>query len=232
MSVVGIGTDIVECLRIAQMIERHGELFINRVYTPAEIDVNALLDLRKQLNADLDDDHKISVNDLVVKATALTLRAYPNLNTHFYGDKLARYKRIHIGIAVALPAGGLINVVAKDADKISIGALSAMNKAMIARAREGKIRPDDVQGSTFTVSNLGAYDVNHFVAIINPPEAGIMAIGTASKVPVVLPDGTIGVGNRMKATLSADHRVTDGAEGAQFLQAFKRLIEMPMKLLI
>jgi pyruvate dehydrogenase E2 component (dihydrolipoamide acetyltransferase) len=231
----GEDVEIIDVTRMrgriaARMVDSKQQ--IPHFYVTADIDVNPLLELRKQINADLDDDHKVSVNDLVVKATALTLRAYPNLNTHFYGDKLARHKRIHIGIAVALPQGGLINVVAKDADKISIGALAAMNKAMIGRAREGKVRPDDVQGSTFTVSNLGAYDVSHFVAIINPPEAGILAIGTASKVPIVLPDGTIGVGNRMKATLSADHRVTDGAEGAQFLQAFKRLIEQPMKLLI
>ncbi len=231
----GDDVEIIEVTRMrariaARMVESRQQ--IPHFYVTSEIDVGALLALRQQINATLDDDHKISVNDLVVKAAALALRQYPNLNTHFYGDKLVRHKRIHIGIAVALPQGGLINVVVKDADQLSVGALAADAKAMIARAREGKVKPDDMQGSTFTVSNLGAFDVSQFVAIINPPEAGILAVGTASRVPVVLPDGTLGVGNRMKVTLSADHRVTDGAEGAAFMQAFKRLIETPMLLLV
>ncbi len=200
-------------------------------YLTSEMDVEALLDFRKQINAGLDDAHKISVNDLIVKATALTLREFPNLNTHYYGDKLVRHKRINIGIAVALPGGGLVNVVAKDADRLSLSALAQLNKEMIGRAREGKVKPDDIQGSTFTVSNLGAYDVEHFLAIINPPEAGILAIGTALKIPVVKPDGSLGVGNRLRVTISVDHRVSDGAEGAQFLQAFKKYIEAPMRLI-
>ncbi len=150
-------------------------------YVTSEIDVDALLALRKQINADLDDEHKITVNDLIVKATALTLREFPNLNSHFYGDKIARYKRINIGIAVALPNGGLINVVAKDADKTSLGTMALQNKEMIARARDGKVKPDDMSGSTFTVSNLGAYGVEHFLAIINPPEAGILAVASATE---------------------------------------------------
>jgi pyruvate dehydrogenase E2 component (dihydrolipoamide acetyltransferase) len=231
----GDDVEIIDVTRMrsriaARMVESRQQ--IPHFYVTSEMDVGALLEMRKQINANLDDDHKVSVNDLVVKATALALRQYPNLNTHFYGDKLVRHKRIHIGIAVALPQGGLMNVVVKDADQLSVGALAANAKAMIARAREGKVKPDDVQGSTFTVSNLGTFDVNQFVAIINPPEAGILAVGTAGKVPVVLPDGTLGVGNRMKVTLSADHRVTDGAEGAAFAQAFKRLIENPMLLLV
>ena len=217
--------------RIAsRMIEAKQQ--IPHFYVTIEIDVEALLNLRKQLNAGLDDAHKITVNDLIIKATALTLREFPNLNTHFYGDKLARHKRINIGIAVALPQGGLINVVAKDADKVSLGTLAAQNKEMIARAREGKVKPDDISGSTFTVSNLGAYGVEHFLAIINPPEAGILAIGNAAKVPIVKDDGTLGVGNRMKITISVDHRVSDGAEGAQYLQRLKQLIESPMQLLL
>jgi pyruvate dehydrogenase E2 component (dihydrolipoamide acetyltransferase) len=231
----GDDVEIIEVTRMrariaARMVESRQQ--IPHFYVTSEVDVGALLELRGQINANLDDDHKISLNDLVVKAAALALRQYPNLNTHFYGDKLVRHKRIHIGIAVALPQGGLINVVVRDADQLSVGALAAHAKAMIARAREGKVKPDDVQGSTFTVSNLGAFDVHQFVAIINPPEAGILAVGTAAKVPVVLPDGALGVGSRMKVTLSADHRVTDGAEGAAFLQAFKRLIEHPLLLLV
>jgi len=200
-------------------------------YVTSEIDVQALLDLRKQINATLPEESKISVNDLIIKAAALTLRKFPNLNSHFYGDKIVRHKRINIGIAVAME-GGLINVVAKDADKTALGTLAIQNKEMIQRARDGKVRPDDVEGSTFTVSNLGPFDVDTFVAIINPPEAAILAIGTAKPVPVVKPDGTLGTGMRLKITISADHRVTDGAEAAQFMQEMKRLIENPLSLLI
>lgn len=214
----------------ARMVESKQQ--VPHFYVTAVVDVEPLLALRAQINAALDEEHKVSVNDLVVKAAALTLRQFPNLNSHFYGDKIVRYRRINVGIAVALPNGGLMNVVAKDADQTSISAMAAQNKAMIARARDNKVKPDDIQGSTFTVSNLGAYDVDQFAAIINPPEAAILAVSTASKVPVVKPDGTLGVGNRMKLTVSVDHRVSDGAEGAQFLQALKKLLETPMQLLV
>lgn len=201
-------------------------------YVTTEMDVEALLALRKQLNDSLDEGGtKISVNDMIVKAAALTLRKFPNLNSHFYGDKIVRHKRINIGVAVALEEG-LINVVTKDADKTAIGTIAADNKAMITRARSGKVKPDDIEGATFTVSNLGPYEVDHFIAIINPPEAAILAIGAGKKVPVVREDGTLGVGARMKVTISVDHRVSDGAEAAEFLQQMKQLIESPTRLLI
>lgn len=202
-------------------------------YVTIEIDVADLLKLRRLLNESLPEGAvKISVNDMLVKATALTLRDFPNLNTHFYGDKLVRHRRINIGIAVALPQGGLMYVVAQDADRTALGTLAAINKARIQRAREGKVKPEDISGATFSTSNLGPYSTEHFSAIINPPEAGILAIGAAQKVPVVLPDGTLGVGERMKVTISVDHRVSDGAEGALYLRAFKDLIEHPLRLLL
>lgn len=201
-------------------------------YVTTEMDVEALLNLRQQLNASLEEGAaKISVNDMIVKATALTLRKFPNLNSHFYGDQIVRHKRIHIGIAVALE-DGLINVVARDADRTALGTMAAQNKDMVARAREGKVKPEDIEGATFTISNLGPYEVDQFIAIINPPEAGILAVGAAKQVPVVRPDGTIGVGWRMKVTISVDHRISDGAEAARFLQEMKKLIENPMSLLI
>ena len=206
---------------------------IPHFYVTTSIEMDALLAFRKQLNDGLPEDAaKISVNDLVVKAAALTLRKFPNLNSHSYGDKLVHFKHINIGIAVALPNNGLMYVVARDADQVSLSTLAAHNKEMIARAREGKVKPDDITGATFSTSNLGPYDVEHFAAIINPPESGIVAVGTAMKVPVVMPDGTLGVGNRMRATISVDHRVSDGAEGAQYLQYFKGLLENPMRLVI
>jgi pyruvate dehydrogenase E2 component (dihydrolipoamide acetyltransferase) len=127
--------------------------------------------------------------------------------------------------------GGLLTVVQKDSDSSTLSKIATDNRAMIVRARDGKIKPADVEGSTFTVSNLGPFDVDDFVAIINPPEAAILAVSSAKKVPVVV-DNEIKVGIRMKATISADHRVTDGAEAAQFMQRFKEILQEPMRLLV
>jgi pyruvate dehydrogenase E2 component (dihydrolipoamide acetyltransferase) len=199
-------------------------------YVTTEVDMDPALALRKQINAMLPEDQKVSVNDIIVKAAALALRDFPNLNASFGGDKLVRHRRINVGTAVAVE-GGLLTVVQQNSDSATLSTIANDNRAMIARAREGKIRPEDVENSTFTVSNLGGFDVDHFVAIINPPEAAILAVGTARQVPVVI-DGELRVGTRMKATISADHRVTDGAEAARFLQQFKALMEEPMRLLI
>ncbi len=204
--------------------------FVPHFYVTNEIDMGSALSLRKQINATLSPEDKVTVNDLIVKAVALTLRDFPNLNTHFHGDKLIRHKRINIGIAVAVE-NGLINVVCKDADTRTLSNMAVSNKRMIRGAREGRVKPDDVEGATFTVSNLGPYDVEHFLAIINPPEAAILAVGSAREVPVVV-DGHVIAGVRMKATVSVDHRVSDGAEGAQFMQALKTLLENPMRMLI
>jgi pyruvate dehydrogenase E2 component (dihydrolipoamide acetyltransferase) len=199
-------------------------------YVTTEVDMDPALALRKQINAMLPEDEKVSVNDLIVKAAALALRDFPNLNASFGGDKIIRHKRINVGTAVAVE-GGLLTVVQQNTDHSTLTKIAGDNRIMIARAREGKMRPEDVENSTFTVSNLGAYDVDHFVAIINPPEAAILAVGTARQVPVVV-DGELRAGTRMKATISADHRVSDGAEAARFLQQFKALLEEPMRLLI
>lgn len=191
----------------------------------------AALTLRKHINADLPDEQKVTVNDLVVKAAALALRKFPNLNSHFYGDRIVRHQRVNIGIAVALEGGGLLNVVAKDADALPISRLAQKNKELIAAARSGKLKTDDLEGATFTVSNLGPYDVEHFEAIISPPEAAILAVASARQVPVVV-DGEIKIGTRMKASLSVDHRVSDGAEGAQFMAYLRELLESPLRLLV
>ena len=232
----GEDVEIIDVSRMRSRIAQGTTLSKSSVphfYVTTEIDVAPMLALRKELNATLAEQGvKITVNDIIVKATALTLRQFPNLNSHFYGDKIVRHKRIHIGIAVSLPDNGLINVVSRDADRLALGELAVQNRDVISRARDGKIRPEDMRGATFTTSNLGAYDVDHFIAIIDPPQAGILAVGSARQVPVVLADGTLGVGARMKVTISVDHRVSDGAEGAQFLQAFKALLENPMRLLV
>lgn len=201
-------------------------------YVTTEIDMGPALKLREEINGRLAAQGiKVSVNDLIVKAAALALREYPNLNASFNGETIVRHRRINIGIAVAVE-NGLINVVSKDADKATLSVLAVRHKELVERAREGKIKPEDVEGETFTVSNLGPWEVDHFIAIINPPASAILALGAAKRVPVVNEDGTLGVGWRMKVTISADHRVTDGAEAAAYLQAFKRLLEDPIRLLV
>jgi pyruvate dehydrogenase E2 component (dihydrolipoamide acetyltransferase) len=199
-------------------------------YVTTDIDMAPAMALRKEINALLPDESKVTVNDIIVKAAAVALRSFPNLNASFAGDKIVRHGRICVGSAVAVE-GGLLTVVQKDTDRSSLAQIAADHKEMIARAREGKSRPSDFEDGTFTVSNLGAFEVDHFVAIINPPEAAILAVGTATQQPVVI-DGELAVGLRMKATISADHRVTDGAEAAQFMQTFKSIMEQPLRLML
>jgi pyruvate dehydrogenase E2 component (dihydrolipoamide acetyltransferase) len=213
----------------ARMVE--SKTTVPHFYVTVEIDMGSAMALRKELNARREADEKISVNDLIVKAAALTLREFPNLNSSFNGDTIVRHNHINVGIAVALDEG-LINVVSKDADLVPLTAMAKTHRDMVERAREGRVKPDDVEGETFAVSNLGGFDVEHFAAIINPPDAGIMAIGSAKQVPAVTKDGKLGIGWRMKATISADHRVTDGAEAARFMQRVKEILEDPLRLLM
>jgi pyruvate dehydrogenase E2 component (dihydrolipoamide acetyltransferase) len=189
-----------------------------------------LMDMRKQINGMLPEEQKVSVNDLIVKAVAMTLRQFPNVNASIDGDKLIRHGAVNVGIAVALD-DGLMTVVVRDADRKPIRQIAIEAKEMAARARSGKIKPEDVEGSTFSTSNLGMFDVEHFIAIINPPEAGILAIGSAREVPVV-ENGELKVGLRMKATISIDHRVSDGAEAARFMQTLGQFIEQPLALML
>ena len=205
---------------------------IPHFYITMEIDAAPLQSFRRQLNASLPEGGtRVTVNDLVVKATALTLRDFPNLNSHWYGDRIVRFRRINVGIAVALTGGGLMYVVAQDADKTPLGEMADSNRAMALRARAGRVKLSDLTGATFSTSNLGAWGVAHFAAVINPPEAGVLAFGAATKTPVVTEDGRLAVGERMSATISIDHRVSDGAEGAAFMQAFRQRLEAPLALL-
>jgi pyruvate dehydrogenase E2 component (dihydrolipoamide acetyltransferase) len=199
-------------------------------YVTADIDAEPMMEIRRQANDMLPGDEKISVNDFIVKAAALALREYPNLNSSLDGDEIVRHGPINIGVAVAVE-GGLMTVVVGDADRKPMRQISKETRAMAERARQGKVRPNDVEGSTFTVSNLGMFDVDHFVAIINPPEAAILATGSVRQVPVVH-GGQVVPGQRIKATISADHRVTDGAEAARWLQTFQEMMESPLRLLL
>lgn len=229
----GPDSEEVPTSRLRQAIGRRmteSKTTVPHFYVTTEIDMGAVLALRKQINETLPEDSRVTVNDLIVKAAALALRDFPNLNAAFAGDKIIRHKGINIGSAVAVE-GGLLTVVQKNTDTSTLSKIAGDNRNMIARAREGKVKPDDVEGGTFTVSNLGAFDVDHFIAIINPPDAAILAVGSAREVPVVV-GGQLAVGTRMKATISADHRVTDGAEAAKFMQRLKALLEQPMRLLV
>ena len=201
-------------------------------YVTHEYDVRALTDRRKEINLLLEEDDKLSVNDFIVRAAALTLLEFPNLNASIdlIANTLIYHGEINIGVAVAVE-NGLLTAVNHNTDQKTIYQISSELKKLVLRARDGKVRPEDIEGSTFTVSNLGMFDVDQFTAIINPPEAAILAIGSAKQVPVVV-NGEIRIGNRMKATLSVDHRISDGAEGARFLQALAKFIEEPLRLLI
>jgi pyruvate dehydrogenase E2 component (dihydrolipoamide acetyltransferase) len=224
---------VIQTTKLRQAIGRRlveSKQNLPHFYVTHEYKMDALLALRKQVNEYLPEGDKISVNDFVVKAVALALREFPNLNASLDGDKIIRHGAVNVGVAVTVE-GGLLTVVSKDADQKPLRLISAEIKAMAARAREGKVKPDDVDGSTFSTSNLGMYDVENFSAIINPPEAAILAISSAREVSVV-EDGQVKVGSRMKATISADHRVSDGAEAAKFMQALAVYLEEPLRLLV
>jgi pyruvate dehydrogenase E2 component (dihydrolipoamide acetyltransferase) len=169
---------------------------------------------------------KVSVNDIVVKAVATALRAHPEVNVSFGGDKLIRHRRIHVGIAVALPDGLIVPVI-RDADTKTVTQISAETRDLATRARSGKLKPDEFTGSTFSVSNLGMFGVDQFTAVINPPEAAILAVGATKQEPVVR-DGQVVVGYTMAITLSVDHRALDGATGAKFLADLTALLENPL----
>lgn len=199
-------------------------------YVTSDLDAAPMMDLRRQLNSRMPEDGKFSVNDFVIKAAAMALREFPNLNASLDGGEIVRHGHIHIGVAVALD-DGLMTVVAKDVDSKPIRQLSSELRNLVARARDGKVRQGDIEGSTFTVSNLGMFQVDHFIAIINPPEAAILAVGSVRDEAVVV-NGQVVPGRRLQVTLSADHRLTDGAEAARWLQVFRQYVENPVHTLV
>jgi pyruvate dehydrogenase E2 component (dihydrolipoamide acetyltransferase) len=198
-------------------------------YVSNEVVMDRAWDLRERLNA-IEGRPKISVNDFVVCACAQALLQHPGVNASFRGDAIRVFHRAHIGIAVAL-AEGLITPVLRDCHAKTLNEIAAGSRDLTERARARKLKVPELSGATFSISNLGMYDVTEFSAIINPPEGAILAVGTVRRVPVVTDDG-LGVGRRMMLTLSCDHRVMDGAMGARFLQDVKRLLEEPLRLLV
>ena len=198
-------------------------------YVTAEINMDDAMKMREQLNSLAPEAERISVNDLIVAAAARTLARFPALNASYREDNLEMHSQVNIGIAVALE-DGLIPPVLRDADKKTLKRIAAESRALTERARANKLRSDDLGGGTFTVSNLGMFDVDDFIAIINPPEAAILAVGAVIRRPVAAA-GEVRIASLMKTTLSVDHRVADGAQAGRFLQEFKKLLENPVTLL-
>jgi pyruvate dehydrogenase E2 component (dihydrolipoamide acetyltransferase) len=198
-------------------------------YVTAEVAMDRAWALREELNA-LEGHPKLSVNDLIIKACALALRRHPGVNASLQGQAIRVYHRAHIGIAVALPQG-LITPVLRDCDIKPLAQIAVESRDLAERARGGKLRVPEMSGATFSISNLGMFDVEEFSAIINPPEGAILAVGSVVEKPVV-EGGEVRIGRRAKLTLSCDHRVMDGAMGARFLQDVKRLLQEPLRLLV
>ncbi|HEV8586381.1 MAG TPA: dihydrolipoamide acetyltransferase family protein [Methylomirabilota bacterium] len=198
-------------------------------YVTSEVAMDRAWDLREDLNG-LEGQPKISVNDFIVRACAITLLQHPGVNASFQGESIRVFHRVHMGIAVALEEG-LITPVLRDVNQKTLAQIAVEARDLAERARSRKLRAQELSGATFSISNLGMFDVRDFSAIINPPEGAILAVGSVRKVPVVTDEG-LGVGRRMALTLSCDHRVMDGAMGAKFLQDVKRLLEEPLRLLV
>ncbi|MDH4189323.1 MAG: pyruvate dehydrogenase complex dihydrolipoamide acetyltransferase [Betaproteobacteria bacterium] len=202
---------------------------IPHFYLTVDCDVDALLAARRQIN-EVIEGVKLSVNDFVIKAAALTLRKFPAVNASWAENAIRRYRDVDIAVAVAAPSG-LITPIVRGADQKSLGRISAEMKELSARAKESRLRPEEFQGGGFSISNLGMYGIREFSAIINPPQACILAVGAAEQRPVVR-DGALAVATMMTCTLSVDHRAVDGALGAEFLAAFKKVIEAPIAMLV
>jgi len=195
-------------------------------YLTAEINMDTAITARKAINEE--EGVKVSFNDLVVKASAYALRKNPNINASWHGDKITIHQDINIGVAVAVE-DGLVVPVLKNVDSMSLPMINGQVKDLAGKARSKKIKPEEMQGNTFTISNLGMFDIDEFTAIINPPDACILAVGSIVKKPIVK-DDKLAIGNMMKVTLSCDHRIVDGVTGAKFLQTLKFVLENPIRM--
>jgi pyruvate dehydrogenase E2 component (dihydrolipoamide acetyltransferase) len=201
---------------------------IPHFYLTADYDVTNLASVRQQL-IDISGT-KLSLNDFLIRAVALALRHHPNVNASWGDDAITQHGEVHVGVAVAT-ADGLITPVIRNADQKSVTDIAAEVRALADKAKNRKLKPDEYQGSTFTISNLGAWGIEEFTAIINPPNAAILAIGTAEARPVVI-ENQIVIRERMKVTMSCDHRIVDGAIGAEFLKTLRQYVEQPLRLVV
>jgi len=195
-----------------------------------EADMGAALELRKSLNAIEESAEKLSVNDIVTKATALALQRHPGINAKYQDGRVRLFKRVHMGIAVAIEDGLIVPVI-RDCDRKSLGEIAREAKGLIDRTRARKLRPEEYSGGTFAISNLGMYDVVEFTAVIDPAHGAILAVGAVEDKPVAL-NGQVAVRQRMRLTGAFDHRIIDGAMGAKFLQELKKILENPVQLLL
>ncbi len=202
------------------------------IYLTVDIRVDRLLTLRTELNEALEKQGiKLSVNDLLIKALGKALIEVPACNVAFAGNELICYSRADISVAVSIP-GGLVTPIISEADSRSLSSIASAMNDLVARAREGKLKPDEYQGGTASLSNMGMLGIKQFTAVINPPQATILAIGAGEKRPWVMPDGTLGVASAISATGSFDHRAVDGADGARLMGAFRELVEKPLGLVL
>ena len=204
-------------------------------YVTVDVELDALMALRAQLNAKSAPDgkpgaYKLSVNDFLIKAAAMAHRRCPGVAVSYTEDAIIHYETIDIAVAVSIP-DGLITPIIRDADRKGLAAISNEARALFARARDGKLRPEEYQGGGFSISNLGMFGVRSFTAIINPPQAAILAVGAGDKRPVVRGDA-LAVATVMTCTLSADHRAVDGALAAQWMGAFRHLVQDPLELML
>jgi len=195
-----------------------------------EADMGAALEFRKSLNAMDAQAEKLSVNDIIIKATALALQRHPAINATYTDGRIRLFKRVHMGVAVALEDGLIVPVI-RDCDRKSLGEIAHEAKSLIERARGRRLRPEEYSGGTFAISNLGMYDVVEFTAVIDPAHGAILAVGAIEEKPVVL-NGQVTVRQRMRLTGAFDHRIIDGAMGARFLQELKKILENPVQLLL
>lgn len=231
---VAVGVESYEDVPITQMRKTiakrlaESKFTAPHFYLTKEIRMDAVMDARKRMNEY--SESKISVNDLVVKAAALALKKHPNVNSSWLGDKIRRNHHVHIGVAVAVEDGLLVPVV-RFADSKSLSQIGTEVKDLAGKAKNKELQPKDWEGNTFTISNLGMFGIDEFTAIVNPPDACILAIG-GSKETVIVENGKMKPGHVMKVTLSCDHRVVDGVTGAKFLQTFQELLEEPVRLLV
>ncbi|WP_265025245.1 pyruvate dehydrogenase complex dihydrolipoamide acetyltransferase [Wolbachia endosymbiont (group B) of Pammene fasciana] len=202
---------------------------IPHFYLTVDCHVDKLISLKNEVNS-VDENNKITINDLIIKAVAFSMKKFPDINSSWIDTKIVRYSNIDISIAVALE-DGLITPIVKNADEKSVLSISKEVKDLVSRARSGKLKPEEFQGGGFTISNLGMFGIKTFSAIINPPQSCIMAVGASKKQPVVIGE-KIEIAEIMTVTLSVDHRAVDGALGAKFLNAFKYYIENPTVMLL
>ena len=199
-------------------------------YVAADIDMTAAMALRREINDELPPSSRVSVNDLIVKASALAIGKHPKFNSFFRGDHLQMNPSINVGIAIALESGLIVPGI-PECEKRSLAQIAAASRDLVDRANNGTLQAEEYAGTTYSVSNLGMFDVDSFTAIIFPPHAAILAVGAVKEQPVAR-GGQLAIAEIMKATLSVDHRVADGAEAAQFLMEIKRLLEKPVSLLL